>query len=83
MDEGGRIVGAKIDIRSINHAGKGCDVQEPLELTKEINDVDIKYTYSVKYTVKFSSAKIYCFFAILNKCIKNLKSGKSRKKMGF
>lgn len=50
LDEGGRIVGAKIDIRSINHAGKGCDVQEPLELTKEINDVDIKYTYSVKYT---------------------------------
>ena len=57
IDEGGRIVGAKIDIKSLNHAGKGCDVSEPLELTKDMNDVDIKYTYSVRYTVN----KLFCF----------------------
>ncbi len=64
-EEGGRIVGAKVDVRSINHAlnGKECDSNEPLELTKDFNDIDFKYTYSVKYTVTLISILIF-----QNKC---------------
>ena len=53
LDEGGRIVNAKVDIRSIKHPADkvDCTLNDPLELTKDSSDATIKYTYSVKYTV--------------------------------
>lgn len=59
LNEGGRIVGAKLEIKSINHAlakdgqSVDCDINEPVELSKDMNDATIKYSYSVVYKVFF------------------------------
>jgi transmembrane 9 superfamily member 2/4 len=57
LDEGGRIVNVKINIRSIDHnQNPTCDITKPIsleipnELPANSASLKIKYTYSVHYT---------------------------------
>lgn len=52
MEEGGRIISAKVNVRSISADSKDCQSQEPLRLSgnpKEAKEYTIPYTYSVSY----------------------------------
>lgn len=50
LQNGGRIISAKVNIRSIDHSKGGCDSQDPMEIkTKNDKDLKLSYTYSVSF----------------------------------
>lgn len=53
LEEGGRIINVKVNVRS--HEDEKCDSKSPMRIRNEgerrNDDIEINYTYSVKYVV--------------------------------